>query len=80
VSILNNVVEQDHRLNALAQLVDVQEGGSLLERVLVISRRQPGARHPDTATIELKPAILLLQRERPDEAARMSREALSNVA
>jgi tetratricopeptide (TPR) repeat protein len=65
------------RLNALAQVVDVQEGVSLLERALAISRRQPGARHPDTATIELNLATLLLQREHPDEAVRMSREALS---
>jgi len=65
------------RLNALAQVVDVQEGVSLLERALAISRRQPGARHPDTATIELNLATLRLKGERPDEAARMSREALS---
>jgi tetratricopeptide (TPR) repeat protein len=65
------------RLNALAQVVDVQEGVALLGRALAISRRQPGTRHPDTATIELNLATLLLKGRRPDEAARMSREALS---
>jgi len=63
------------RLNALARVVDLTEGISLLERALEINRRRLGARHQETATIELNLAGVLLNAGRNNEAAKLSSDA-----
>ena len=63
-------------LSALAQLVDLPEGITLLRRALVINRRALGARHPETATTEANLAGILLNAGRPGECVGMIRDAL----
>lgn len=64
-------------LNALAPMVEVKDGITLLERSLAIDRRVLGARHPQTATTEANLAGLLVNARRNDEAVRAASDALS---
>jgi tetratricopeptide (TPR) repeat protein len=64
-------------LNALAPMVEVKDGITLLERAIAIDRRVLGARHPQTATTEANLAGLLVNARRNDEAVRAASDALS---
>ena len=65
------------RLNALSRVVDLPEAIALLDRAVDISRRHLGARHPETATLELNLAGLLLKAGHADQAAQSAAEAMS---
>lgn len=65
------------RLNALSRVVDLPEGIAHLDRAIDISRRHLGARHPETATLELNLAGLLLKAGSVDEAAQSGTDAMS---
>jgi hypothetical protein len=65
------------RLNALSRVVDLAEGIALLDRAVDISRRHLGARHPETATLELNLAVLLLKAGHADQAVQPAADAMS---
>jgi tetratricopeptide (TPR) repeat protein len=65
------------RLNALSRVVDLAEGIALLDRAVDISRRHLGARDPETATLELNLAGLLLKAGHAEQAAQSAAEAMS---
>jgi tetratricopeptide (TPR) repeat protein len=65
------------RLNALSRVVDLPEGIAHLDRAVDISRRRLGARHPETGTLELNLARLLLKAGRLNEAAQSGADAMS---
>jgi tetratricopeptide (TPR) repeat protein len=65
------------RLNALSRVVDLPEAIALLDRAVDISRRHLGARHPETATLELNLAGFLLKAGHADQAARSATNAMS---
>jgi tetratricopeptide (TPR) repeat protein len=64
-------------LNALAQVVEIQESMRLLQRALAIDRKALGARHPQTATTETNLAGKLVHVRRYDEALAAAADALS---
>jgi tetratricopeptide (TPR) repeat protein len=64
-------------LNALAQVVDVREAISLLQRALRIDRKILGARHPQTATTEANLAGKLVNAAGYEDALAFAAEALS---
>lgn len=65
------------RLNALAVLVEPEEGVPMLERALAIDRRLLGERHPETSTTEANLAGLLLDSGRTNAALRLANAALA---
>jgi tetratricopeptide (TPR) repeat protein len=68
------------RLNALSHVVDLAEGIALLDRAVDISRRRLGARDPETATLELNLAGLLLKAGHPDQVVQPAADAMSIFA
>ena len=64
-------------LNALSRVVDLREAIALLDRAIDIDRRRLGARHPETATLELSLAGLLLKAGHADQAAQSAARAMS---
>jgi len=65
------------RLNALSRVVDLAQGIALLDRAVDISRRHLGARHPETATLELNLAGLLIKAGHADQAVQPAADAMS---
>jgi tetratricopeptide (TPR) repeat protein len=65
------------RLNALSRVVEASEGVALLERAAAISRSKLGPSHPETATLQLSLAGLLLKTGQADRASQSAAEALS---
>ncbi|MEO8126778.1 MAG: tetratricopeptide repeat protein [Bryobacteraceae bacterium] len=65
------------RLVALALVTEPLQALPLLQRALVINRKQHGERHPETATVEINLAGALLAAGRMDEAIASGRQALN---
>jgi tetratricopeptide (TPR) repeat protein len=65
------------RLNALSRVVDPPQAIALLDRAVDMSRRHLGARHPETATLELNLAGLLLKAGHADQAVQSATDAMS---
>jgi tetratricopeptide (TPR) repeat protein len=65
------------RLNALSRVVDLPAGIAHLDRAVDISRRHLGLRHPETATLELNLAVLLLKAGHADQAIQSGTDALA---
>lgn len=65
------------RLVALALVTEPRQALPLLQRALVINRKQYGERHPETATVETNLVGPLLAAGRLDEAVATGRRALA---